>query len=32
METQITSAIIRRYFAKLQDRLALDVAVAGAGP
>jgi thiamine thiazole synthase len=32
METQITAAIVRRYFAKLQDRLALDVAIVGAGP
>ncbi|MDD5708402.1 MAG: sulfide-dependent adenosine diphosphate thiazole synthase [Kiritimatiellae bacterium] len=32
MEAQITGAIVRRYFAKLQERLTLDVAIVGAGP
>ena len=32
MEAQITGVIVRRYFAKLQDHLALDVAIVGAGP
>lgn len=32
MEEQISLAIIERYFEKLRDHLALDVAVVGAGP
>lgn len=32
MEETITSAIVRRYFEKLRDHLALDVALVGAGP
>ncbi len=32
MEEHITGAIVRRYFAKLQANLALDVAIVGAGP
>ncbi len=32
MEETITSAIVRRYFEKLEAHLALDVALVGAGP
>ncbi len=32
MEETITSAIVRRYFKKLESHLALDVALVGAGP
>lgn len=32
MEETITSAIVRRYFRKLEDHLAVDVALVGAGP
>jgi thiamine thiazole synthase len=32
MEETITSAIVQRYFEKLQKHLALDVAVVGSGP
>ena len=32
MEEVISGAIVRRYFEKLQDNLAIDVAIVGAGP
>lgn len=32
MEETISGAIVRRYFEKLQDYLAVDVAIVGAGP
>ena len=32
MEEQISSAIVRSFFKKLESNLAVDVAVVGAGP
>ena len=32
MEEKITGAIVRSYFRKLEDNLAVDVAIVGAGP
>ena len=32
MEEKITAAIVRSYFRKLEDNLAVDVAIVGAGP
>ena len=32
MEETISGAIVRSYFKKLEDHLALDVAIVGAGP
>ncbi|HOT00156.1 MAG TPA: sulfide-dependent adenosine diphosphate thiazole synthase [Acidobacteriota bacterium] len=32
METQVSRAIVRRFFQKLDDHLVVDVAVVGAGP
>lgn len=32
MEEVVSGAIVRRYFEKLQDNLAVDVAIVGAGP
>ncbi|MBE6395691.1 MAG: thiazole biosynthesis protein, partial [Lentisphaerae bacterium] len=32
MEEKITGAIVRSYFKKLEDNLAVDVAIVGAGP
>ena len=32
MEETISGAIVRSYFRKLTDRLAVDVAIVGAGP
>lgn len=32
MEELVSGAIVRRYFAKLQEHLKVDVAIAGAGP
>ena len=32
MEETISGAIVKSFFKKLQDNMALDVAIAGAGP